>query len=275
MPDELEIRTIADLERILVENPRIREKIRRKLLTDEERDLPRVVAQLAEQLQKLTQTVAEGFAQVAEQFAIVNRRLSQLEGGQSQILDRQDRLEKRQSRLEESQRRMEEGQRRLAGLVLEQTVARRQLPRISQEMKLRRTRILMSLDRPMPEELEDTLYDAATRGDISIDQADAVTWTDIIISGISIENQTPTYILAEVFSTLNRGDIIRAKERAETLGKATGQKTLAATASSIIPGPQRSQAEREGVATFLIEHDWQSTVSTTPEYRSTRLGDFE
>ena len=40
MAHDLEIRTIADLERVLDENPVIRESIRRKLLTDEERALP-------------------------------------------------------------------------------------------------------------------------------------------------------------------------------------------------------------------------------------------
>ncbi len=51
---DLYIPTIADLERVLDEYPDVRERLRRKLLTDEERQLPQLVAQLTEQVNKLT-----------------------------------------------------------------------------------------------------------------------------------------------------------------------------------------------------------------------------
>ena len=77
MAEELHIPTIADLERILDEHPQIRESLRRKLLTDEERELPRVVTQLAEQVSQLAQTMSNGFADAAADRAAIWQRVEQ------------------------------------------------------------------------------------------------------------------------------------------------------------------------------------------------------
>ncbi len=76
-PAELYIPTIAELERVLDEYPDIRESLRRKLLTDEERQLPRLVEQLTEQVNKLAQTVAEGFAQAADDRSAIRQEMAE------------------------------------------------------------------------------------------------------------------------------------------------------------------------------------------------------
>ena len=247
-----EIATVEDLERILDEYPEIRERIRRKLLTDEERELPRVVAQLAEDLRRLTEVVAEGFAQVRRDI--------------DELKERQQRLEERQQRLEEGQQRLEEGQQQLTdkfqglydshenlrGTVLEQTAARRLLPRITQELRLRRPQIIKSLDMAMPANLLDALDRAAEEDRITVDMAAAVAVTDLIMQGVSRDGATPIYVLAEVSGTLNLHDIARAQERAAALETATGQRTLAAVAAVIIPTPQQDQASAAGVSTYLL-----------------------
>ena len=120
MTDQLAIPTIADLERILDEHPEIRERLRRKLLTDEERELPRVVERLAEQMRQMAQTMTEGFARIDAQFELVYARIERLEEshqrleeGQQRLESRIERLEEGQQRLEESHQRLEEGQQRL------------------------------------------------------------------------------------------------------------------------------------------------------------------
>lgn len=55
IPDELLIPTIADLEQVLDDQPKVREYLCRRSLTDEERQLLRIVEQLAEQVSRLTQ----------------------------------------------------------------------------------------------------------------------------------------------------------------------------------------------------------------------------
>ena len=238
MTNRHEIATVEDLERILDEHPEIRERIRRKLLTDEERELPRIVAQLAEDLRRLTQLVTEGFAQV-------HRELDELREGQKGLGERQQRLEERQQQLYESHEN-------LRGTVLEQTAARRLLPRITQELRLRRPQIIKSLDMAMPANLLDALDKAAEEDRIAIDMAAAVAVTDLIMQGVSIDDATPIYVLAEVSGTLNHHDIARAQERAAALEIATGQRTLAAVAAAVIPEPQQDHASAAGVATYLL-----------------------
>ena len=303
-----EIATVEDLERILDEYPEIRERIRRKLLTDEERELPRIVAQLAEDLRRLTEAVAEGFAQVHREIGELKEgqqrleerqerleegqqrleeRQQRLEEGQERLEERQQRLEERQQRLEERQQRLEEGQQRLEkgqgelggrqqrleesqqrlmerfqelhdshenlrGTVLEQTAARRLLPRITQELRLRRPQIVKSLDMAMPANLLDALDKAAEKDRITMDMAAAVSVTDLIMQGVSRDGATLIYVLAEVSGTLNQHDIDRARERAAALETATGQRTLAAVAAVIIPTPQQDQASAAGVSTYLL-----------------------
>ena len=277
MQRRLEIRTIADLERIIDENPDIRENLRRKLLTDEERELPRTVAQLAREIQLLTRAMAEGFAEAAADRAAIRQAMAEgfaeaaadraamkediqdLKEGQTRLEESQARLEKSQARLEESQARLESGQNNLYGLVLEQTAARRLVPRICQELRLTRPRVLKSLDMNFPESLSDTLYAAAAQGRISEEDATAVLWADFIMQGASRDPDTgaqaTTYVLAEVSGTLNNNDIQRAQERAATLGSATGARTIPATAATIIPAAQRARASAGNVQVFLLERN--------------------
>ena len=254
-----EIATVEDLERILDEHPEIRERIRRKLLTDEERELPRIVAQLAEDLRRLTETVAEGFAQVRRDIGELKERQQRLEERQQRLEEGQQRLGERQQRLEESQQRLIErfqglydSHENLRGTVLEQTAARRLLPRITQELRLRRPQIVKSLDMAMPADLLDALDRAAEEDRITMDMAAAVSVTDLIMQGVSRDEATPIYVLTEVSGTLNQHDIARARERAAALETATGQRTLAAVAAVIIPTPQQDQASAAGVSTYLL-----------------------
>ena len=314
MTSRHEIATVEDLERVLDEHPEIRERIRRKLLTDEERALPRIVAQLAEDLRRLTEAVAEGFAQVHREISELKEGQQRLEGRQERLEGRQERLEGRQERLEGRQERLEGRQERLEGTaapgrtprapgrtpraaggraaapgrtprwvgrattaagesqqrlterfqelhdshenlrgtVLEQTAARRLLPRITQELRLRRPQIIKSLDMATPANLLDALDRAVDEDRITVDMATAVAVTDLIMQGISRDDATPVYVLAEVSGTLNQHDIDRAQERAAALETATGQRTLAAVAAVVIPTPQQDQASAAGVSTYLL-----------------------
>ena len=240
-----EIATVEDLERILDEYPEIRERIRRKLLTDEERELPRIVAQLAEDVRRLTEAVAEGFAQV-------HREIGELREGQQRLEGRQERLEEGQQRLMERFQELYDSHENLRGTVLEQTAARRLLPRITQELRLRCPQIIKSLDMAMPANLLDALDRAAEEDRITMDMAAAVAVTDLIMQGVSRDEATPIYVLTEVSGTLNHHDIARARERATALETATGQRTLAAVAAVIIPTPQQDQASAAGVSTYLL-----------------------
>ena len=159
----------------------------------------------------------------------------------------------------EGQDPLENVQNNLYGLLLEHTAARRLAPRICQEIRLTRPRVLKSLYMNFPESLSDTLYDAADEGRISTEDATAVLWADFIMQGASRDpetgNLTTTYVLAEVSGTLNNNDIQRAKERAATLESATGIRTIPATAATVIPDAKRARASAANVQVFLLERN--------------------
>ena len=161
-------------------------------------------------------------------------------------------------RLEEGHKRLEDNQNNMYGLLLEQHAARRLPPRISQEFHLSRPRVLHSPYVSFPDELADTLYEAAQDGRISSESADAVMVADFIMRGVARgaepSGSTTTYVIAEVSGTLNHHDITRAKDRAAALQAATGCTTIPTVAATVIPEPQRAHAEAEKVRVFLLDH---------------------
>ena len=270
MQPDLEIHTIADLERIIDENPDIRENLRRKFLTDEERELPRTVNTLTEEVRNLTQAMKDGFADAAADRAAIRQEMA--EGFAEAAADRaemkkdiqdlkegQARLENSQARLENSHARLENSHNNLYGLVMEQTAARRLVPRLCQELRLTRPRVIKSLDMNFPESLSDTLYAAAAEGRISEEDATAVLLADFIMQGTHRDpdtgKQNTLYVLTEISSTLNDHDIQRAQERAASLESATGTRTVPATAATVIPGPQQASASARNVQALLLERN--------------------
>ena len=247
-----EIATVEDLERILDENPEIRERIRRKLLTEEERALPGIVAQLAEDLRRLTQVVTEGFARIDRELEVLREGQQRLEEGQQQLQERQQLLEGGQQQLREGQERLFNSHENMRGLLLEQTAARRLFPRIAHQYRLRRARVVKSLDISMPADLMDTLDEAEAAGRITEEMATAIGVSDLIMWGISRIDASPMYVLAEVSGTLNRHDIARAQERAAALQAATGQRAVPVAAAMVIPEPPEAQASDVGVTTYLL-----------------------
>ena len=253
MPDELIIRTIADFERVLDENPPIRERIRGKLLTDEERELPRVIENLLEQVSRLTLAVTDGFAQASEDLVGIRQGMSQ--GFAEAAADRVP-IREHVKGIQTSMKSLEVGQESMVSLLLEQTAARRLLPRIAQDVGLSRPTALKSLDQSLSEEVEDALYQAVAQGDISVEQADAATASDFIMSGISDGPHRRIYVLVEVSATLNRHQISRAKDRAAVLEKVLGDRVIPAVAAVTIPAAQRHHATNEKVLLYLLENPW-------------------
>ncbi len=280
MTDELAIPTIADLERILDEHPEIRERLRRKLLTDEERELPRVVERLAEQMRQMAQTMTEGFARIDAQFKLVYARIERLEESHQRLEEGQQRLESRierleeshqrleesHQRLEESHQRLEEGQQRLesrtgrleesyknlTGMVMELIADKRLRPRITQTLGLRRPKLVKNPSRELPDELFDALDEAEQQGIIGENMAEAVELADLIISAVVKEDGRPAFVLVEISGVIHQNDIQRAKERAEALQAATGQPVFAVAAGMELPDPQIQQAQESGVTLFEL-----------------------
>ena len=105
-------------------------------------------------MRRLTQTVADGFAEAAADRATMKESIQ---------------------RLEEGHKRLEDNQNNMYGPLLEQTAALRLPFRISQEFRLSRPRVFQSPYVSLPEELVDAPNGAAQEGTISPEAADAAT----------------------------------------------------------------------------------------------------
>ena len=226
MPDELLIPTIADLERILDENPQIRESIRRKLLTDEERQLPRIVEQLAEQVSRLTQAMTEGFAQAAEDRAAIKTDVAELKVGQQRL----------------------EGQfNQFRGENYEARVQSQAMSYSIIQMGFINPYISRPVNAGNSPQFNSALQRALSDGSITRDQAMDLCNADLIISGD--DNQ---HLVAEISITISATDIQRAVRRADIMKVATDGVCTPAIIAQNVPAPQSAEAEAHGVAAMLF-----------------------
>jgi hypothetical protein len=198
MQNDLEIRTIADLERIIDENPDIRERLRRKLLTDEERALPRIVQQLAEEVRQLAQTVAQGFAEAAADRGVIKTRLNRVEG-----------------RL-----------RNIEGTLYEQNAARTAVQLAGIELGIEGPSLAFSKFGTAHPNFTQPLQEAVQSGRISRDDFRNLIRSDAIIYG---RNQC--HAVVEVSLGPNMDDINRAADRAGILGRAIDETVIPAVAA--------------------------------------------
>ena len=210
-------------------------------------------AEAAEDRAAIRQEMRAGFAEAAEDRAAIRQ---EMQAGFAEAAE--DRAKIREDIVEilKSVKSIEDSQKNMGGLLLEQTAARRLLPRITRELRISRPKTLKSLDRALPEDVEDALYDAVDRDEISLEAANSVAVCDLIMTGMRGNERTPIYVVAEVSGTLNQSDITRAKERAAILEKATGVSAVPAVAAVIIPELQHQQANRESVLLYRLENQW-------------------
>ena len=208
------INNIADLVRILKEQPEWADTIRGILLTEELLDLP---ARFAEFVQ-LTQ----------ESHRLINERLTQME-------TRMNRMEGRFSNFE--------------GSDYERKVRYRALHRTQARFGLDNAYLALSQNDPMAPQLNSMVANAMKNGFISQEQCEDLYDTDIIIS-----DEGNRHVVVEVSLTADLDDIIRAKRRASILSAATGGAVTPAIITTNLNDAQRDQAAAEEVITFIMAY---------------------
>ena len=234
------INDIADLVKILREDPNWAEAVRSVLLSQELLNLPKEVAALA-----------NAFREYAE---ATNRRLDALEAGQQRLEAGQQRLEENVQRLEAGQQRLEGNVQRLEGNVqrleagqayLFDTVnaMRGELGNLSgsffqrcaanfaeriarRDFDLTQTAIIHQADTAQGSKLRTILNDAVDHSDgaLTEDDAIAVEEADAVVEGTDSDGEK-TYLLAEASITVANEDVVSAKRKASLLERATGVTT--------------------------------------------------
>ena len=218
-------------------------------------------------------------AALAEFMAATNRRLEALEAGQAKLEAGQSRLEAGQAKLEAGQaqhssdiaeikaeqvslrksvNKLEKriGQLtgtvgRLVGADLERKVHANIIGIASRVLGLNRGRILQSNIVARGPDLQDIIDDAEERGIITADQGHHLEQADIIISGRRKSDRQQCYVVVEVSAGIRNDDIIRARDRAQTLAAVSQMPVIPTVVGGSIAHQQRSLADREDVAVVI------------------------
>ncbi len=276
---------IADLVKILREQPEWAETLRSVLLSKELLEMPEKLAQLTVRLEEFiaqqtetNRSVAEQLAQLTaqvsrltEQVAQLTARLEEFIAEQREInrvfAERLTRLETDMAEVKADTAELKVGLRRLEGTVgslqgtvgsLAGTVGRLQGAELERKIHaniagmvctplgIRRPRVLKSILAATVPELFDLLEPALDDGRINRTQFDRLMQTDIILAARE-GNAQPVYVAIEISRTVHDEDLDRARERADILAAASGLPSLALVIGYIIPPPQRRKAADLGV----------------------------
>ena len=232
---------IADLVKILREQPEWAETLRSVLLSKELLELPEKLAQLTARVAQLTEQVAQLTARLEEFIAeqretnrVVAERLTRLETDTSDLRSILRRLEGRVGSLAGTVGRLQ-------GAELERKIHANIAGMVCTPLGIRRPRVLKSILAATVPELFDLLEPALDDGRIDRTQFDSLMQTDIILAARDGSAQ-PVYVAIEISRTVHDEDLDRARERADILAAASGVSALALVIGYIIPPPQRRKA---------------------------------
>lgn len=208
------INDIADVARILKEQPEWADTIRSLLLSEELLNLP---ARFAEFVQ-LTQ----------ESNRITNERLNQLE-------TRLGRLEGRFGNFE--------------GSDYERRVRTRALVRARDVLGIENPYLALTQDGIIAPQLNSIVAQAIGNGAISREQSTDLHETDLIIS-----DHNNRHVVVEVSLTADEDDVTRAKRRAGILRAATGGMVTPVVITAILSDARSAHAAGDEVTTFIIPY---------------------
>ena len=223
------VNSFEDILNALEQNPDLRDRLRRHILTEELLQVP--------------------------------VRLERLEDSISKVQSDVQSLQHGQERLEEGQERLEEGLQsanlrlnqitgdlgNLRGSDFERKVRYRAMYLASEQFGIENPDIALSQNDPRSPALHQAISRALRDGRITPAQSTDLNDADVIISGDN--NQ---YAVIEVSITAANGDITRARTRANVLRDATQGETFAAIVAAIVRQPQIILADDQNVAILQV-----------------------
>ena len=219
-----------DLLDFLDQNPQFREDLRLRLLTQELIALP-------EQFARLVNVVTELVNHFNHFKELTDRRLSTLETDVATLKD--------------DVATLKDNVATLMGNDLERRARENILNIAKDELDLTRGNIVLARTRDTAQTFLYAIERAEANGTITEEEADHVLVADIIIRARRSSDRQYVHAVFEVSRTIGASDIQRARDRADTVAKATGTETIAAVVGTIIQPQQALTATALDVHTLM------------------------
>ena len=253
------INDIADLLRIIREQPEWADALRGALLGQELLELPQRFAEFAvivdRRFAALESDVADLKSDVADLKVDVAELKSDVAGLKVDVSEIKGDIVSIKgdiNRQNGEMRRMSGEIGNLRGMVYEQRIGNNIHSIIRQHLNIRKIRVLKGYKAFDEMPFFDLIDDAEGRGIIDQQQRMDAGNVDIVLQGQSHPEESVVYVAVEVSVTVANSDITRAGDRADTLRQVTGYLTLPVVIGVNINEAQREFAAERGVALIVI-----------------------
>ena len=240
------INNIADLVRIIREQPEWADAIRSILLSQELLELPERFAKFVQRVDQKFDAIDQRFDDLTQdmnaRFQEVNARFQEVDARFQEVNAQFQGMNARFNLLA--------GQvGNLNGYVYEQRVKNGALVRAKNILGLEDPQLALTRDTGRTVELDRLVNRALSSGVISPEQEEELQETDIIIAGAGNRHAT-----IEVSVTADNSDIQRARLRADILANVTGGEVTPVIITANLNEPQRLFAENQAVTIFTMKN---------------------
>lgn len=220
------IATFEDILAAMENNPRLQTALRQHVLDQEFLQLPAIVRELQQAVAQLTQLVHDYITATDARLEQIEEHLTRLEGDVTELKASQARLEGDVTELKAGQARLDGNMNRLIGSDYERKAARRASRLAQRNLALRDLHVIYAITTPDSNRLPELLDRAVAAGRIDADEADDLENADVILAG------PDQYVVAETSVTVDRNDVMRARNRADLLARATAASVKATVISA-------------------------------------------
>ena len=260
------VNDFVDILRIIREQPEWGEALRSALLSKDVLELPQRLAKFSEAADKRLAALEEGQARLEEDVAGLKEGQARLEGEVAGLKGDVTDLKEGQARLEGRVERLEEGQVRLEGAVsqlqgdvgnikgtgYEQKVVTNIATYLRHPLDIVRVRVLKAQGVSDNAAFYDAIDAAEAQGVINSRERTEVGSTDIVVRGRRDSEQSTLLVAVEASVTLGDSDIIRARERADILHRATGEDAVPAVVCAYADEERARLAEEQDVTLVVV-----------------------